>query len=227
MGNAKLSRRQFLALSALALAGCSSQQQDAAPETPAEQPEEPEVQPDAAPDPEIPATAGALVLYFSRADENYNVGVIDEGNTAVMAKMIAQRIGADLFELVPVEPYPESYQECCDVALDEKNAGARPQLEALPDLTPYSTVFLGFPCWWGDIPMPVYTAIEALGWNGKTICPFNTHEGSGDAGMFSTLETVCQGATVADGLTIRGQDAQNDREGTQAEVDTWISGLER
>ncbi|MCR4871340.1 MAG: hypothetical protein K5859_08595, partial [Atopobiaceae bacterium] len=87
------------------------------------------------------------------------------------------------------------------------------------------TIFFGFPCWWGDLPMPVYTAIEALDWNGKTICPFNTHEGSGEAGMFSTLEAVCEGATVTDGLTVRGQDAQNDREGTQSKVDAWLSEL--
>ena len=99
------------------------------------------------------------------------------------------------------------------------------KLAALPDLAPYSTIFFGFPCWWGDLPMPVYTAIEALDWNGKTICPFNTHEGSGEAGMFSTLEAVCGGATVTAGLTVRGQDAQNDREGTQAEVDSWLAEL--
>ena len=230
-----ISRRAFIeaAGAAILLAGCSSQQQE--PE-PAEQPAEPETAPVAEPEPEPepepesePTTAGSpsgmLVLYFSRADENYNVGVIEEGNTAVIAKMIASRTGADLFELVPVEPYPEDYEECCDVALDEKNRGARPELVALPDLSSYSTIFLGFPCWWGDLPMPVYTAIEALDWNGKTICPFNTHEGSGEAGMFSTLEAVCEGATLTDGLTMRGQDAQNDREGTQAEVDNWLSEL--
>lgn len=92
-------------------------------------------------------SSDALVLFFSRAGENYNVGVVEKGNTAVMAKMIAGGTGADLFELVPAVAYPEGYDDCCDVALDEKNAGARPELEALPDLSPYSTVYLGFPCW--------------------------------------------------------------------------------
>ena len=224
-----ITRRAFIeaAGAALLLAGCSSQQEpEPEAETPAEPEAAPEQEPASEPEPEAtPEGASTLVLYFSRADENYNVGVIDEGNTAVIAKMIASRTGADLFELVPVEPYPESYQECCDVALDEKNRGARPELVALPDLAPYSTIFFGFPCWWGDLPMPVYTAIEALDWNGKTICPFNTHEGSGEAGMFSTLEAVCEGATVTAGLTVRGQDAQNDREGTQAEVDAWLTEL--
>lgn len=88
----------------------------------------------------------------------------------------------------------------------------RPELKALPDLAAYDTIFFGFPVWWGDIPMPVYTAIEALDWTGKTIAPFNTHEGSGSAGMFETLARVCAGATVLDGLTVQGSTAQNQRD---------------
>ena len=223
-----LTRRTFIeaAAATLALAGCS--QQDAAPEPEPEPeqdaPAEPEAEPE--PEPDAPASeSGALVLYFSRADENYNVGVIEEGNTAVIAKMIAERTGADLFELVPKEPYPESYDECCDVALEEKNRGARPELEALPDLTSYGTVFLGFPCWWGDLPMCVYTAIEALTWEGKTIHPFNTHEGSGESGMFSTLAVTCTGSSVTEGLTMTGSTAQNEREEAASQVEAWLAGL--
>ena len=224
-----ITRRRFLeiAAAAAALAGCA--QQEAAPEAEAEQDAAPAPEtapePEQEPEPEAPASADALVLYFSRAGENYNVGVVEEGNTAVMAKMIAERTGAELFELVPATAYPESYDECCDVALEEKNAGTRPELVSFPDISGYSTVYLGFPCWWGDLPMPVYTALEALSWDGKTICPFNTHEGSGESGMFATVEGVCSGSTVTAGLTVRGQDAQNDREGTQAEVDAWLSEL--
>lgn len=233
-----ITRRAFIEAgsAALMLAGCSQQQ--AAPasenesqaeqstETPAENEAATEAETEAQPEPEAPASgSNILVLYFSHTGENYNVGVIDEGNTAIIAKMVAERTGADLFEIVPVEPYPEGYDECCDVALAEKNAGARPAVEAMPDISGYSTVFLGFPCWWGDLPMPVYTVIENLDWNGKTVCPFNTHEGSGEAGMFSTVEAVCGGSTVTAGLTMRGQDAQNDREGTQAAVDAWLGEL--
>ena len=233
------SRRVFLKMAAtggaaLLLAACGGGSgQPAADESEGEaaEPEAPTAEPEAATEPapadadQSSGTAGALVLFFSRAGENYNVGVVDEGNTAVMAKMIAERTGADLFELVPVEAYPEGYDDCCDVTLDEKNAGARPEVEALPDVSGYDTIYLGFPCWWGDLPMPVYTALEALDFGGKTICPFNTHEGSGEAGMFSTVAAVCAGAAVTEGLTVRGQDAQNDREGTQAKVDTWLSEL--
>ena len=89
----------------------------------------------------------------------------------------------------------------------------------------YDTIFFGFPVWWGDIPMPVYTAIEALDWSGKTIAPFNTHEGSGSAGMFETLARVCAGATVLDGLTVQGSTAQNQRDTAEANVDEWLGSL--
>ena len=221
-----LTRRQFLALGALALAGCSTSETEPVEETEADEaPAEPETSAEPSPEPAPADAASTLVLVFSRAGDNYNVGVVERGNTAVIADMLAERTGADLFELEPVVAYPEDYDECCDVALEEKNAGARPELVALPDLAAYDRVFFGFPVWWGDIPMPVYTAIEALDWNGKVICPFNTHEGSGEAGMFATLAQVCAGATVTEGLTVRGQDAQNDREGTQAAVDAWLAGL--
>ena len=221
-----LTRRQFVALGTLALAGCATSEPEPAAEPTTEETVEPEPTTELEPTPaESAGNTGTLVLVFSRAGENYNVGVVERGNTAIIADILVERTGADLFELEPAAAYPEDYDECCDLALAEKNEGARPELVALPDLTTYNTIFLGFPCWWGDIPMPVYTAIEALDWNGKTICPFNTHEGSGESGMFSTLEAVCEGATVTDGLTVRGQDAQNDREGTRAEVDAWLSEL--
>lgn len=170
-------------------------------------------------------TGNALVLVYSRAGENYNVGTIEVGNTMVLAQFVQQKTGADLFELVPAEPYPDNYDACCDQALAEQHAGARPALEALPDLASYSTVYFGFPVWWEDIPMPVYTAIEALDWQGKTIAPFNTHEGSGNAGMFATLADVCAGATVLDGLTMQGGMAQNQRDVAEQRVDEWLEGL--
>lgn len=166
-----------------------------------------------------------LVLIFSRADENYVVGTVDVGNTMVLAQFIQQKTGADLFELEPVVPYAADYQTCIDYALEEQKNDARPKLKGLPDLAQYDTVYFGFPVWWGDIPMPVYTAIEALDWHGKTIAPFNTHEGSGDAGMFETLKRVCAGATVLDGLTMEGHVAQQDRERAESGVDEWLAGL--
>ena len=172
-----------------------------------------------------PAAGKELVLVFSRADENYKVGYVEVGNTMVLAQFVQQKRGADLFELQPVRPYAADYQTCIDYVLEEQKRAGRPQLKELPDLTNYDTIFFGFPVWWGDIPMPVYTAIESLDRNGKTIVPFNTHEGSGDAGMFSTLARVCAGATVLKGLTVAGTVAQNQRDTAEQHVDEWLAGL--
>ncbi|MBQ9068518.1 MAG: hypothetical protein IJ131_05560 [Eggerthellaceae bacterium] len=171
------------------------------------------------------SASDSLVLIYSRADENYNVGYIETGNTMVLAQFIQQKIGADLFELKPATPYPADYQTCIDQALAEQDRGDRPAIAQLPDLSGYSTIYFGFPVWWGDIPMPVYTAIEALDWQDKTIAPFNTHEGSGSAGMFNTLAVVCEGSTVLEGLTVQGSTAQNQRDVTEQRVDEWLSNL--
>lgn len=175
----------------------------------------------------VPAASNgvSLVLVFSRAGENYNVGTVEVGNTMVLARMIAEKTGGNLFEIERAKPYPEAYDECCDEALEEKNSGARPELAAMPDLSGYDTVYLGFPCWWGDIPMPVYSAIEALNWDGKTIHPFNTHAGSGEAGMFATVARKCTGATVTGGLTMAGTIAQNDRNAAESQIDNWLASL--
>lgn len=167
----------------------------------------------------------SLVLVFSRADENYGVGTVEVGNTMVLAQMIAEKTVSDLFEIERVTAYPASYDACCDEALEEQHADARPELKSMPDISGYDTIYFGFPCWWGDLPMPVYTAIEALDWNGKTISPFNTHAGSGESGMFSTLASKCAGATVTSGLTLSGETAQNDRAEAEASVDSWLSSL--
>ena len=167
----------------------------------------------------------SLVLVFSRAGENYGVGTVEVGNTMVLARMLAEKTDADLFEIERAEPYPEAYDACCDEALVEKNSGARPELAEMPDLSGYDTVYLGFPCWWGDMPMPVYTAIEALDWGGKTICPFNTHAGSGEADMFATVTRKCAGATATSGFTMSGTTAQNDRNTAESQIDNWLASL--
>ena len=161
-------------------------------------------------------------MYFSHTGENYGVGVIEEGNTAIVAKMIAEKTGADLFEIVPSEAYPEGYDECCDVALNEQNAGARPAFAQDIDLMSYSTVYLGYPIWWGDLPMCVYTFLEAHDWAGKDIHPFCTHAGSGLSGTESKIASTCLGANVGQGLSIAGTTAQNSRDQAQAAVDAWL-----
>ena len=168
-----------------------------------------------------------LVIYFSRTGEQYNVGVIDKGNTAIVAEMIAEMTGADLFEVLPIDDhYPMTYNELTEVASEEKNADARPEYQGeLPDLSGYSTIFVGAPVWWGDWPMIMYTVFENNDFSGKPLVPFSTHEGSGLSGFDKKLEKACPDATVADGLGIRGADAQNDQEKVKEAVSEWLSKL--
>jgi flavodoxin len=172
---------------------------------------------------------GVLVVYFSRTGEQYQVGVIDKGNTAIVAEMVAEKTGADLFEVVPADDhYPMTYAELTDVAKQEQNDNARPEYAGeVPDLSQYDTIFIGAPVWWGDWPMIMYTFFEnnAEGLAGKTLVPFSTHEGSGLSGLDSKLAGACPSSTVAEGLAIRGADCQNDQEGVSSEVDGWLAAL--
>ena len=168
-----------------------------------------------------------LVLYFSRTGEQYTVGVIDKGNTAIVAEMIAEKTGGDLFEILPKEDYyPYTYDELTDVAKQEQNDNARPEYkDDLPDLSGYDTVFIGAPVWWGDWPMIMYTVFENNDFTGKTLIPFSTHEGSGLSGFDRKLSSACPDSTVLDGLAIRGNDCQNDQDNVRSTVNDWISEL--
>ena len=169
---------------------------------------------------------GALVTYFSHAGENYNVGVIEEGNTAKLAKVIAEQTGADLFEIVPVVDYPQSYDECLEVATAEQREGARPEYVGdIENWDQYDTVFIGYPIWWGEIPNIVYTFMEKHDFAGKTVIPFNTHEGSGQSHSQRDIENALPDATVLQGLAVRGATAQNDADATAKAVSDWLSGL--
>lgn len=170
-----------------------------------------------------------LVVYFSRTGEQYTVGVIDEGNTAIVAKMIAEQTGADLFEVLPVDDhYPMTYAELTDVAKQEQNNNARPEYAGeVPDLSQYNTIFIGAPVWWGDWPMIMYTFFEnnADALTGKNLIPFSTHEGSGLSGFDRKLESACPNSTILEGLAIRGNDCQNKQDSVQSTVNDWLSGL--
>ncbi len=163
-----------------------------------------------------------LVAFFSRTGENYAVGHIDKGNTRIVAEMIAGRTGGTLFEIVPEKEYPQGYNACIEVARTEKDAGARPGLQGDITVEDYDVIFLGYPNWWGDLPMAVYTFLEKHGWSGKTIFPFCTHEGSGLSATERHIAGACPGATVGKGLALRGATAQNRRDEAQASVEAWL-----
>ena len=167
-----------------------------------------------------------LVVYFSRTGEQYSVGNITEGNTAVIAKMIAEQTGADMFEIkLKNDTYPAAYKALTEVALSEKKANARPEIIGdVANFADYDVVFVGTPNWWADLSMAVYTFMEAHDWKGKTVAPFVTHEGSGLSSIPSKIKSAT-GAEMLDGLAVYGHVAQNDREQAKENVTNWLKKL--
>ncbi|MBR2589146.1 flavodoxin [Candidatus Saccharibacteria bacterium] len=165
-----------------------------------------------------------LVVYYSRGDENYNVGTITVGNTELLAKEIVAKTGADEFKIEPKVPYPASYQESVEKATEELTAQARPEYIGDIDISEYDTIFLGYPIWWGDLPMVVYSFLEKHDFTGKTVIPFNTHEGSGNAGTYEKLKEKLSNANViGEGFNMTGVKSRKD-EGIQ-ELDAWLKTL--
>lgn len=163
-----------------------------------------------------------LVAYFSLAGEQYGVGVIEEGNTSIIAHMIAEQTGADLFEIEAATPYPTSHSELLDVSRQEMADHARPEIAGTVDnMDDYDTIFIGYPNWWGDMPMIVYNFLESYDLSGKTIVPFCTHGGSGLSNTESTISDIT-GGTMKDGFAIPGTTAQNDRDTARSQVTEWL-----
>ena len=167
----------------------------------------------------------SVVVYFSRTGEQYEVGVIEKGNTAIVADMIVEQTGADSFEILPKnDNYPMTYKELTDVAKEEQNQNARPEIkDTLQNFDQYDTIYLGYPIWWGDLPMICYTFLESYDFSGKTIIPFCTHAGSGNAGTQSKIQSAAPNATVKDVLAIAGTDTQNDPDSVKTAVTEWLN----
>ncbi|MBR1825416.1 MAG: flavodoxin [Alphaproteobacteria bacterium] len=172
------------------------------------------------------ANTKKLVVYFSKTGEQYSVGNISEGNTAIVAKMIAAQTGADLFEVkLKKDTYPAAYKALTEVALSEKKSGARPEIAGdVANFADYDVVFVGTPNWWADLPMAMYTFMEAHDWNGKKVAPFVTHEGSGLASIPNKIQTVTN-AEMLSGLAVYGHIAQNSRDEAQKAVSAWLQQL--
>lgn len=163
-----------------------------------------------------------LIAFYSRAGENYFGGqyrVVALGNTEKVAKQIAEATGGTLFQIRQKVPYAVDYETCIRQAKADQQAKARPELAELPgSLDDYDEIYLGYPNYWGDLPMAVYTLLENFDWTGKIIHPFCTHEGSGLSGTERKVATVCKGARVTTGLAIRGSDADDSARSVQA----WV-----
>ncbi len=142
--------------------------------------------------------SGALIVYFSWS-----------GNTEAAAQEIQSQTGADLFEIVPAEPYTDDYDELLDIAREEQSSDARPAIADTVDLSGYDTVFLGFPNWWGDMPMILYTFLDEYDLSGKTVAPFNTSGGSGFSNSLETIEEMEPDARITEGLSLGSSEADD------------------
>ena len=161
--------------------------------------------------PSAAADSSTLIAYFSWS-----------GNTAQMAQMIADETGGTLFEIQPATPYTEDYDTLLDVAQQEQAENARPALAAqVEDWDSYDVVFVGYPDWWGDAPMLIYSFLEAYDWQGKTLIPFCTSGGSGFGRSLDQLADSAPGAEILEGLHINGDSVA----AAADEVASWIAGL--
>jgi flavodoxin len=156
-----------------------------------------------------------LVAYYSRPGNNYVDGktkFLPVGNTEVAAKLLAAAIGADLFRIDSKTSYSEDYTTCTEEAKADLRNDVRPELTCIPDnLEKYNVLYLGYPVFWGTMPMAVFTFLELFNWKGKVIMPFCTHEGSGLGKSESDIKRICPAAEVKRGLAIRGSDAANSK----------------
>lgn len=152
-----------------------------------------------------------LIVYFSQT-----------GNTQEVANTIQSLVGGDIIKLETVEPYPEDYSTLSIVAQQEKDDNARPQLSTnIENIDEYDNIFLGYPIWFSDMPMAMYTFLDEYDLSGKTIAPFCTSGGSGLSGTPVVIQTKEPNATVTGGLSISSSDASN----SQSEVQEWLDRI--
>lgn len=164
----------------------------------------------------------SLVIYFSRADENYSVGFTTKGNTEVIAEYIRDIIGANLFKVEPLVPYSKDYFTCIEEAKDRTKNHNAPIKENVPDLSSYDTIYIGSPIYWGTMPEELFTALKDVDFAGKTIKVFTTHEGSGLGNVLNDVKRICANANVEnDAIAIKGSSVNKSKN----IVENWIKGL--
>ena len=163
-----------------------------------------------------------LIAYYSRAGENYFGGAyrrITVGNTEKAAKMLAEITGGDLLKIKQAQPYSEEYRACIAEAKRDLQNGVRPEVLNLPEnLDGYDEIYLGFPNYWGTMPMAVYTFLEKYDFAGKKVHPFCTHEGSGLSGTVKDVQKAAKGAVVTKGFAICGSDV----DGAKPALEKWV-----
>ncbi len=199
----------------------SSSDEDEPAETPSAQPE---------------TDAKTLVVYFSMPEtadpdnmtqeEDNSVVVINGevlGNTQHVAYVIQEQTGADIFRIEPETPYPTDHSTLVDLAADEQDNNARPAIkDTVENLDQYDTIFVGYPNWWGGMPMILYTFFDTYDFSCKTIIPFNTHGGSGFSSTIGTIADLEPNATVnRDGFTV----SRNNVQEAEPDIVSWLKDL--
>ncbi len=166
-----------------------------------------------------------IVIYFSRADENWQVGYVERGNTAIMVDYIKELADVDVFEIVPVVAYPADYDECIAYVTEEINENRRPAYkDDITNLNDYETIFVGGPIWWGRPPMLFRTFFEKHPeLDGKTIIPFGTHGGSGVGSYATLIKEYYPNATDLESLGISGSSIRN--ASSKTTVENWLKRL--
>lgn len=175
-----------------------------------------------------------LVVFFSRhgssvGDKDADAvssASLSPGDVVQLTDTIHAIVGGDLHQIITVDPYPKEYRETTDLAATQQDNNSRPPLATMiENKDDYNTIFLGYPNWWGTLPMPVMHFLESYDFTGKTIIPYCSHEGSGLGRSITDLTVLCPDSVILDGLAVRGRDTAN----AQTQVDDWLAsaGYER
>ena len=166
--------------------------------------------------------AKTLIAYFSRADENYFGGdlrYVEVGNTEIVVDKMSKMIDADVFKIEMKIPYSKDYNKCIDEAKKDLKSGKRPEILPFPyDMNDYDTIVLGYPNYWGTMPMAVFTFLEQFDLSGKRILPFCTNEGSGMGRSERDLKEICPNSKISKGLPLNGSTVRS----CGPEVERWL-----
>ena len=159
----------------------------------------------------------SLIIYFSRADENYAVGYVDKGNTEYVAEYVQEFTNADMFKVEPLVPYAKDYQTCIKEA--KMRIGNAPIKESIKDISKYEVIYIMTPIYWETYAPELETALKDLDFSGKIIRIITTHEGLGLANVVMDIKRICKDATVLDeALAIVGSQARN----SKSIIESWI-----
>ncbi len=153
-----------------------------------------------------------LVSYFSWS-----------GNTRQLARQIHSLVGGDIFEIVSVDKYPSDYDQCVEQAKRELDASYRPRLKPeVQNIESYDVVLVGYPNWWGTIPMPVASFLLKCDSPGKAIVPFCTHGGDRLGRSLTDITKLCPKSRILEALEVRGGNVSR----AEGQIRDWLRRLE-